>query len=51
MTIIFKEKINNIKPIKFYKDNEDNHHINFMMLMINLRAKNYQIKEWIFFKN
>ena len=45
-----QKKLNDIKPIIFEKDNDDNHHINFIMLMSNLRAKNYQIKECDFLK-
>ena len=45
-----QKKLNDIKPMIFEKDNDDNHHINFIMLMSNLRAKNYQIKECDFLK-
>jgi ubiquitin-activating enzyme E1 len=45
-----QKKLNNIKPMIFEKDNDENHHINFIMLMSNLRAKNYQIKECDFLR-
>jgi len=40
-----QKKLNDIKTMIFEKDNDENHHINFIMLMSNLRARNYQIKE------
>ena len=45
-----QKKLKEIKPIIFEKDNDENHHINFIMLMSNLRAKNYQIKECDFLR-
>ena len=45
-----QSKINNIEPIIFEKDNDENNHINIIMLMSNLRAKNYQIEECDFLK-
>ena len=45
-----KEKINLTKPIIFEKDNDANNHINFILSMSNLRAKNYNIKECNFLK-
>ena len=45
-----QKKLNDIKPLIFEKDNDKNHHINFIMTMSNLRAKNYQIKECDFLK-
>lgn len=45
-----QKKLYDIKPMIFEKDNDENHHINFIMLMSNLRAKNYQIKECDFLR-
>ena len=38
-------KIESINPIIFEKDNDSNHHIEFINSCSNLRAKNYKIKE------
>ena len=38
-----KIDINNIIPIKFEKDNDENKHVFFINLCANLRAKNYRI--------
>jgi ubiquitin-activating enzyme E1 len=40
-----KKKIQSLEPISFDKDNDENQHINIIMSMSNLRAKNYQINE------
>ena len=45
-----KEKINLINPIQFEKDNDINNHINFILSLTNLRAKNYNIKKCDFLK-
>ena len=39
-----QEKIKLINPIKFEKDDDDNHHINFIMAFSNIRANNYSIE-------
>ena len=40
-----KKKIQSLEPISFDKDNDENQHINIIMSMSNLRAKNYQINK------
>ena len=45
-----KEKISELKPIIFEKDNDENNQINFIMSFSNLRAKNYNIKKCSFLK-
>jgi len=39
-----REKIKEINPIKFEKDNDENYHINFILSFSNLRASNYFIE-------
>ncbi|EGC35357.1 hypothetical protein DICPUDRAFT_47751 [Dictyostelium purpureum] len=48
----FKEKNSNfgIKPLQFEKDDDSNHHINFITSISNLRARIYQITECDRFK-
>ena len=41
----FSEKIKSLNPVIFEKDNDENNHINFMLSIANLRAKNYNIKK------
>ena len=45
-----QKKINLLYPISFDKDNDENQHINMIMSMSNLRAKNYQIQECDFLR-
>lgn len=41
---IFEPKCTNVRPIIFEKDDDSNHHINFIKCSSNLRALNYGIK-------
>ena len=44
------EKIKSLKPMIFEKDSDENNHINFMLAISNLRAKNYNIKKTNFLR-
>jgi ubiquitin-activating enzyme E1 len=43
-------KINSINPVIFEKDNNLNNHVNFLLSLSNLRAKNYKINKCVFLK-
>ena len=45
-----KEKIINLIPETFEKDNDDNYHVNFILSLSNLRAENYKINKCNFLK-
>ena len=45
-----REKINEIHPIEFEKDNDENYHVNFILSFSNLRANNYNIENTEFFE-
>ena len=39
------QKDKNLRPIQFEKDDDTNHHIDFIAAVANLRARNYKIEE------